>query len=162
MRSWSLVFSSVSASLVSVFSFVIPFCLFLNYRQNHLLHVVSDGMEVMMYLTPILIVLAFIFYLIVFAVLKLPTQIFDLYQFLKISFVILIAWILLVLTILFEDQVNHIDFSTLKIGVVMYFMMLPILAWRESYFETSYKLHFGFNQSTSVWSRIITISKRGK
>ena len=63
MRSWSLVFSSVSASLVSVFSFVIPFCLFLNYRQNHLLHVVSDGMEVMMYLTPILIVLAFIFYL---------------------------------------------------------------------------------------------------
>lgn len=86
MRSWSLVFSSVSASLVSVFSFVIPFCLFLNYRQNHLLHVVSDGMEVMMYLTPILIVLAFIFYLIVFAVLKLPTQIFDLYQFLKNKF----------------------------------------------------------------------------
>ncbi|UOB53069.1 hypothetical protein [Acinetobacter junii] len=128
MRSWSLVFSSVSASLVSVFSFVIPFCLFLNYRQNHLLHVVSDGMEVMMYLTPILIVLAFIFYLIVFAVLKLPTQIFDLYQFLKISFVILVAWALLVLTILFEDQVNHIDFSTLKIGIKMYFMMLPILA----------------------------------
>jgi hypothetical protein len=128
MRSWSLVFSSVSASLVSVFSFVIPFCLFLNYRQNHLIHVVSDGMEVMMYLTPILIVLAFIFYLIVFAVLKLPTQIFDLLQFLKISFVILIAWALLVLMILFEDQVNHIDFSTLKIGVVMYFMMLPILA----------------------------------
>ena len=128
MRSWSLVFSSVSASLVSVFSFVIPFCLFLNYRQNHLLHVVSDGMEVMMYLTPILIVLAFIFYLIVFAVLKLPTQIFDSYQFLKISFVILVAWALLVLTILFEDQVNHIDFSTLKIGIKMYFMMLPILA----------------------------------
>ncbi|MFW2035377.1 hypothetical protein [Acinetobacter junii] len=128
MRSWSLVFSSVSASIVSVFSFVIPFCLFLNYRQNHLIHVVSDGMEVMMYLTPILIVLAFIFYLIVFAVLKLPTQIFDLYQFLKISFVILVAWALLVLTILFEDQVNHIDFSTLKIGIKMYFMMLPILA----------------------------------
>ena len=85
MRSWSLVFSSASARLVSVFSFVIPFCLFLNYRQNHLLHVVSDGMEVMMYLTPILIVLAFIFYLIVFAVLKLPTQIFDSYQFLKIK-----------------------------------------------------------------------------
>lgn len=128
MRSWSLVFSSVSASLVSVFSFVIPFCLFLNYRQNHLLHVVSDGMEVMMYLTPILIVLAFIFYLIVFAVLKLPTQIFDSYQFLKISFVILVVWALLVLMILFEDQVNHIDFSTLKIGIKMYFMMLPILA----------------------------------
>jgi hypothetical protein len=54
MRSWSLVCASCSASLVSVFSFVIPFCLFLNYRQNHLIHVVSDGMEVMMYLTPIL------------------------------------------------------------------------------------------------------------
>lgn len=128
MRSWSLVCASCSASFISVLSFVIPFCLFLNYRQNHLIHVVSDGMEVMMYLIPILIVLAFIFYLIVFAVLKLPTQIFDLYQFLKISFVIFITWALLVLTILFEDQVNQIDFSTLKIGIMMYFMMLPILA----------------------------------
>ncbi len=128
MRSWSLVCASCSASFISVLSFVIPFCLFLNYRQNHLIHVVSDGMEVMMYLTPILIVLAFIFYLIVFAVLKLPTHIFDLLQFLKISFVILITWTLLVSTILFEDQVNQIDFSTLKIGIMMYFMMLPILA----------------------------------
>lgn len=128
MRSCSLVCASLSASLVSVFSFVIPFCLFLNYRQNHLIHVVSDGMEVMMYLTPILIVLAFIFYLIVFAVLKLPTHIFDLYQFLKISFVILIAWTLLVSMILFEDQVNQIDFSALKIGILMYFVMLPTLA----------------------------------
>ncbi|WP_336937656.1 hypothetical protein [Acinetobacter modestus] len=128
MRSWSLVCASCSASFISVLSFVIPFCLFLNYRQNRLIHVVSDGMEVMMYLTPILIVLAFIFYLIVFAVLKLPTHIFDLYQFLKISFVILIAWTLLVSMILFEDQVNHIDFSTLKFGILMYFMMLPILA----------------------------------
>ena len=127
MRSWSLVCASLSASLVSVFSFVIPFCLFLNFRQNHLIHVVSDGMEVMMYLTPILIILAFMFYLIVFAVLKLPTQVFDVFQFLKISLVILIAWTFLVAMILFEDQVNQIDFSTLKIGVLMYFIMLPIL-----------------------------------
>ena len=128
MRSWSLVCASCSASFISVLSFVIPFCLFLNFRQNRLIHVVSDGMEVMMYLTPILIILAFIFYLTVLAILKLPIQIFDLYQFLKISFVIFIAWTLLVLTILFEDQVNQIDFSTLKIGIMMYFMMLPILA----------------------------------
>ena len=127
MRSWSLVCASLSASLVSVFSFVIPFCLFLNFRQNHLIHVVSDGMEVMMYLTPILIILAFMFYLIVFAVLKLPTQVFDVFQFLKISLVILIAWTFLVAMILFEDQVYQIDFSTLKIGVLMYFIMLPIL-----------------------------------
>ncbi|WP_032862303.1 hypothetical protein [Acinetobacter colistiniresistens] len=127
-RSWSLVCASLSASIVSVFSFVIPFCLFLNVRQNHLIHVVSDRMEVMMYLTPILLILAFIFYLIVFAVLKLPTQIFDLLQFLKISLVILIAWTFLVAMILFEDQVNQIDFSALKIGILMYFTMLPILA----------------------------------
>ncbi|OJU96356.1 MAG: hypothetical protein BGO19_07570 [Acinetobacter sp. 38-8] len=146
MRSWSLVCASCSASFISVLSFVIPFCLFLNYRQNHLIHVVSDGMEIMMYLTPILIVLAFIFYLIVFAVLKLPTHIFDLYQFLKISFVILIAWTLLVSMILFEDQVNQIDFSTLKIGILMYFMMLPILALgcmsaNSCYFVVSRKLY---------------------
>lgn len=128
MRSWSLVCASFSASLVSVFSFVIPFCLFLNFRQNHLIHVVSDGMEVMMYLTPILLILAFMFYLIVFAVLKLPMQIFDLLQFLKISLIILIAWTFLVAMILFEDQVNQIDFSALKIGILMYFIMLHILA----------------------------------
>jgi len=127
MRSWSLVCASCSASFISVLSFVIPFCLFLNYRQNHLIHVVSDGMEVMMYLTPILLILAFMFYLIVLGVLKLPKQIFDLLQFLKISFVILIAWTFLVAMILFEDQVYQIDFSTLKIGVLMYFIILPIL-----------------------------------
>ena len=68
------------------------------------------------------------FYLIVFVVLKLPTQIFDVFQFLKISLVILIAWTFLVAMILFEDQVYQIDFSTLKIGILMYFIMLPILA----------------------------------
>ena len=128
MRSWSLFCASSCASLVSVFSFVIPFCLFLNFRRNHLIHVVSDGMEVMMYLTPILIILAFIFYLIVLALLKRPTKIFDLSQFFKISFVVLTAWTFLVAMILFEDQVNPFDFSTLKIGIVMYLAMLPILA----------------------------------
>lgn len=128
MKSWRLVASSFAASLVSVFSFVIPFCLFLNFRRNHVIHVVSDGMEVMIYLTPILIILAFIFYLMVLALLKLPTKIFDVSQFLKISFVVLTAWTFLVAMILFEDQVNPFDFSTLKIGVVMYLAMLPILA----------------------------------
>ena len=128
MRSWSLFCASSCAGLVSVFSFVIPFCLFLNFRRNHLIHVVSDGMEVMMYLTPILIILAFIFYLIVLALLKRPTKIFDLSQFFKISLIILSAWASLVSMILFEDQVNPFDFSTLKIGIVMYLAMLPILA----------------------------------
>jgi hypothetical protein len=84
-------------------------------------------MEAMMYLTPILIILAFGFYLIVLALLKLPTKIFDLSQFLKISLFILIAWTFLVAMILFEDQVNPFDFSTLKIGIAMYLAMLPIL-----------------------------------
>ena len=126
MRSWSLVFSSVSASLVSVFSFVIPFCLFLNYRQNHLIHVVSDGMEVMMYLTPILIVLAFIFYLIVFAVLKLPEQIFDPSQLLKVGIILFSCWISLVLMIFFEARANETDFSVLVIGLVIYLGLLFI------------------------------------
>jgi hypothetical protein len=41
--------------------------------------------------------------------------------------VVLTAWTFLVAMILFEDQVNPFDFSTLKIGVVMYLAMLPIL-----------------------------------
>ena len=64
----------------------------------------------------------------VLSILKLPTKIFDLSQFLKISFVVLTAWTFLVAMILFEDQVNPFDFSTLKIGIVMYLAMLPILA----------------------------------
>lgn len=128
MRSWNLVCASLLASLVSVLGFVIPFCLFLNFQQNHLIHVVSDGMEVMLYLTPFLVIFAFMGYLIVLAVLKLPTKIFDLSQFIKVSLILLSCWTFLVSIILLEDQVNYIDFSTLKIGMLVYFMMLPIFA----------------------------------
>ncbi|MCY6411756.1 hypothetical protein QTA56_06330 [Acinetobacter sp. VNH17] len=127
MRSWNLVCASLLASLVSVLSFVIPFCLFLNFQQNHLIHVVSDGMEVMLYLTPFLVVFAFTGYLIILALLKLPTKIFDLSQFIKVSLILLSCWTFLVSIILLEDQVNYIDFSTLKIGILIYFAILPIV-----------------------------------
>ena len=128
MRSWNLVCASLLASLVSVLSFVIPFCLFLNFQQNHLLHVVSDGMEVMLYLTPFWVIFAFMGYLIVLAVLKLPTKIFDLCQFIKVSLILLSCWIFLVSIILFEDQVNPIDLYTLGKGILLYLLSLPILA----------------------------------
>lgn len=126
MRSWSLVAASFLASLVSVFSFVIPFCLFLNFRQNHLIHVVSNGMEVMMYLTPFLIVLAFIAYMIVLAVLKLPEQIFDPSQLIKVGIILFSCWMSLVLMIFFEARANETDFSVLVIGLVIYLGLLFI------------------------------------
>ncbi|ENX34460.1 hypothetical protein F889_01742 [Acinetobacter colistiniresistens] len=128
MRSWHLLCASFCASVASVFSFVIPYCLFLNFQQNHLFHVVSNGMEVMLYLTPILIVFAFICYAILFAILKLPTKIFDLVQFFKISLIFFIAWMCLVLLILFEDQVNGFDFETLAMSLFIFVAVLPVLA----------------------------------
>lgn len=126
MRSWSLVCASCSASFISVLSFVIPFCLFLNFRQNHLIHVVSDGMEVMMYLTPFLIVLAFIAYMIALAILQLPEQIFDPSQLLKVGIILFSCWMSLVLMIFFEARANETDFSVLVIGSVIYLGLLFI------------------------------------
>ncbi|MEN5173163.1 hypothetical protein ABE427_10565 [Acinetobacter higginsii] len=128
MRSWHLVCASICASVASVFSFVIPYCLFLNFQQNHLLHVVSNAMQVMLYLTPFLIVLAFIFYVIVLSILKLPSKIFDLGQFLKVSLVFFMGWMCLVLLILFEDQVNGFDFETLAVSLFIFVAVLPVLA----------------------------------
>lgn len=128
MRSWHLVCASMCASVASVFSFVIPYCLFLNFQQSHLLHVVSNAMQVMLYLTPFLIVLAFLFYVIVLSILKLPSKIFDLGQFLKVSLVFFTGWISLVLMILFEDQVNGFDFEALAMSLFIFVAVLPVLA----------------------------------
>ena len=63
MRSWSLFLSSLFASVVSVLSLVIPFCLFLNFYHGDLFVSASEriaqrGIEVMIYLTPPLILCA--------------------------------------------------------------------------------------------------------
>ncbi|ENW81980.1 hypothetical protein F909_01669 [Acinetobacter sp. ANC 3929] len=128
MRSWYLLGASLSASLGSVFSFILPYCLFLNFQQNHLLHVVSNAMQVMLYLIPFLIVLAFLFYVIVLSVLKLPSKIFDVRQFLKISLVFFTGWICLVLMILFEDQVNTFDVETFAMSLFIFVAVLPVFA----------------------------------
>ncbi|ENX42640.1 hypothetical protein [Acinetobacter sp. NIPH 2100] len=128
MRSWYLLGASLSASLGSVFSFIIPYCLFLNFQQNHLFHVVSNAMQVMLYLIPFLIVLAFIFYVIVLSILKLPSKIFDLVQFFKVSLAFFTGWMGLVLMILFEDQVNGFDFETLAMSLFIFLAVLPVLA----------------------------------
>lgn len=128
MRSWYLLGASLSASLGSVFSFILPYCLFLNFQQNHLLHVVSNAMQVMLYLTPFLILLTFIFYVIVLSVIKLPSKIFDVRQFLKISLVFFTGWICLVLMILFEDQVNTFDVEAFAMSLFIFLVVLPVLA----------------------------------
>nr|WP_314369338.1 hypothetical protein [uncultured Acinetobacter sp.] len=128
MRSWYLLGASLSASLGSVFSFIIPYCLFLNFQQNHLFHVVSNAMQVMLYLIPFLIVLAFIFYVIVLSILKLPRKIFDVRQFLKISLVFFTGWMCLMLMILFEDQVNTFDVETFAMSLFIFLAVLPVLA----------------------------------
>lgn len=127
MRSWNLLCSSLVASLISVFSFVIPFCLFLNFQQSHLIHIVSNGMQVMIYLTPLLIIFAWICYLVVFAFLKPPTRIFERNQILKINLLFFIGWMLLVTLIALEDQVNQLDSSTLLLGLKIYLILIPMI-----------------------------------
>jgi hypothetical protein len=82
----------------------------------------------MLYLTPFLIVLAFIFYVIVLSILKLPSKIFDLVQFFKVSLISFTGWMCLVLLILFEDQVNGFNFETLAMSLLIFVAVLPVLA----------------------------------
>lgn len=127
MRSWSLVCASLVASLVSVLSFIIPFCAFLYVQQDHVTRLASRGFEIMVYLTLILWLIGFIAYAIVLAVLKLPKKIFDLVQILKSGLILFIVWMSLVLMIFLEAQVDQTDFSVLFIGLIVYFALLFLM-----------------------------------
>lgn len=97
MRSWSLLFSALCASIVSVLSLVLPFCLFLNLYHGDLFVAASErsaqrGIEVMLYLTPFLMIMAFFSFWLMFRFLSTPHKIFEIQRFFTVIRCFGIVW----------------------------------------------------------------------
>lgn len=102
MRSWSLYMVSAAASLSAVLSLVVPFRMSLYFYQGDFLGIASErnpsrGMEVLLYLTPLLFLLAFFSYLLIFSILKKPKAVIETAQMFKVTIFIF----LLILSCLF-------------------------------------------------------------
>lgn len=108
MRSWSLLFSALCASIVSVLSLVLPFCLFLNFYHGDLFVAASErsaqrGIEVMLYLTPFLMIMAFIGFWLIFRFLRTPHKIFEIQRFFTVIRCFGIVWLGLIFLCQFLD-----------------------------------------------------------
>lgn len=102
MRSWYLYVVSAAASLSAVLSLVVPFSLLLYFYQGDFFGIASErnpsrGMEVLLYLTPLLFLLAFFSYLLIFSILKKPKAVIETAQMFKVNIFIF----LLILSCLF-------------------------------------------------------------
>ena len=134
MRSWRLFFSSVVASVVSVFILVVPFCLFLHFYQGDLFVTASArdssrGVEVMMYLTPFLLLSAFFSYLIVFRVLKAPSEVIETHQIMKVTLAIFSVLVALLFLVLFLDGVLYSFIEVFSYFFMVYTLLLiPLIA----------------------------------
>ena len=102
MRSWSLLLSSIFASVVSLLSLVIPFCLFLNFYHGDLFVSASErsaqrGIEVMIYLTPPLILCACFCFGCIFRLFSAPLKIFEPQKIFKLLYRLGFIWFALIL-----------------------------------------------------------------
>ena len=133
MRSWTLFFSAIFASVMAVSSLVIPFCLFLNFYHGDLFVAASDrtaqrGIEVMLYLTPILMLMAFITFCLVFRLLKTPHKIFEIHRFLKVMHVFAMIWFGLIFFFQFLDgRMGEIIESVLFGIISLSIFSIPLL-----------------------------------
>ena len=108
MRSWSLFLSSMFAGVVSVLSLVIPFCLFLNFYHGDLFVSASDrsaqrGIEVIVYLTPMLILIGFMCFSCIFRLFSAPLKIFEPQRIFKLLSRLALLWLSLIFFFQFLD-----------------------------------------------------------
>lgn len=107
MRSWYLYMVSAAASLSAVLSLVVPFSMSLYFYQGDFLGIASErnssrGMEVLLYLTPLLFLLAFFSYLLFFSILKKPKAVIETAQMLKVTvftFLFILSCLFLILSL---------------------------------------------------------------
>lgn len=102
MRSWSLYMVSAAASLSAVLSLVLLFSMSLYFYQGDFFGIASArnpsrGMEVLLYLIPLLFLLAFFSYFLIFSILKKPKAVIETAQMFKVTIFIF----LLILSCLF-------------------------------------------------------------
>lgn len=133
MRSWTLLFSAIFASVMAISSLVIPFCLFLNFYHGDLFVVASErtaqrGIEVMVYLTPILILMAFICFWLMFRLLQTPNKIIEFQRFLKVMRIFAMIWFLLIFLFQFLDgRMGEIIESVLFGVISLSIFSIPLL-----------------------------------
>ncbi|MEG0483384.1 MAG: hypothetical protein RR575_12745 [Acinetobacter sp.] len=129
MRSWSLFFSVIFASLTSVLSLVIPLCLFLRSYNAHLLITTSEripsrGIEMTFYLTPFLMLFAFFVYLIILSALNAPKKILEIKAIFKVVLIVALTWFGLIFLFQFLDgMINDIS-ESLHFGIIGFVIML--------------------------------------
>ena len=133
MRSWSLFFSSAFASVVSVLSLVIPFCLFLNFYHGDLFVSASErsaqrGIEVMIYLTPPLILCACFCFGCIFRLFSAPLKIFEPQKIFKLLYRLGFIWFALILFFQFLDGRMAEVQESLLFGLVSFVILaIPLL-----------------------------------
>ena len=133
MRSWSLLLSSIFASVVSVLSLVIPFCLFLNFYYGDLFVLASErtaqrGIEVMIYLTPPLILLAWLCYGCIFCLFSAPLKIFEPKTLFKLFSRCGLIWFSLIFFFQFLDGRMAEVQESLRFGLVSFVILaIPLL-----------------------------------
>ena len=108
MRSWSFFLSSMVASGGSVRSLVIPFCLFFNVYRGDLFVSASDrsakpGIEVIVYLTPMLILIGFVCFSCIFRLFTSPLKIFEPQKIFKLFYKLGFIWFGLIFFFQFLD-----------------------------------------------------------
>lgn len=141
MRSWTLFFSAIFASVVSVFSLVIPFCLFLSFYHGDLFVAASErtayrGIEVILYLTPFLVLMAFISYWLIFRFLNAPQKLFEIQRFLKVFRLFALVWFILIFLFQFLDGRMGEIVESLLFGIIsLSIFLIPLLIgiWSGNY-----------------------------
>ncbi|WP_111859923.1 hypothetical protein [Acinetobacter sp. CFCC 10889] len=83
MRSWTLFFSAIFASVITVFFADLEIYLFLSFA-NFSKHMFTSGIEMIIFFTPVALIYNFICFLILFAILQKPEKIIELKKTIKI------------------------------------------------------------------------------
>ena len=119
--------------MTAVSSLVIAFCLFLNFYHGDLFVAASErtaqrGIEVMLYLTPILMLMAFICFWLMFRLLQTPNKIIEFQRFLKVMRISSMIWFCLIFLFQFLDgRMGEIIKSVLFGVISLSIFAIPLL-----------------------------------
>lgn len=154
MRYWSLLFSTLCASIVSVLSLVLPFCLFLNVYHGDLFVAASErsaqrGIEVMLYLAPILTFFAWICFYCIFRLSSVPIKFFEFKKFLKLLYRLGLVWFSLIFFFQFldgrmADILESLVFGSVTLFIATIPLSIGILAGNYCYLKLMKKIKIDF------------------
>ena len=134
MRAWTLCGAALCASVVAAISLVLILILFLSLYTGQLpiennQRSLMQGIQVMLYLLPFLVVWAWCCYLVIFALFQVPTRVWQIGQLLRVLIGIFLAWWALMLIVVAVDFSFASIWQALKFSLLSYsFFLFPITA----------------------------------